>query len=63
MRKREIVISIDDYCEEPFEPLDITYFNKQLSEMLMDYDIEITKVEARDVKPGEGPAQDESTSS
>jgi hypothetical protein len=49
-RKREIIISIDDYCEEPFEKTDVSYFNNELSKMLMDYDIEITKVEIRDVK-------------
>jgi len=50
IRKREIIISINDYCEEPFEKTDISYFNNELSKMLMDYDIEITKVEIKDVK-------------
>lgn len=47
-RKREIVISIDDWCEKPFEKVDKAYFEDELSEMLMDYDIEITNVEVRD---------------
>ncbi len=50
MNKREIVIFIDNYCDEPFEITDINYFNNELSKMLIDYDIEITKVEVRDSK-------------
>lgn len=47
-RKRQIVISIDDWCDERFATTDIEYFNDQLSRMLMDYDVEITKVEIKE---------------
>ncbi len=42
--KRKIVIHIDDYCEEPFIPTDNQYFRNQVTEMLADYDVEITGV-------------------
>jgi hypothetical protein len=50
MRKREIIISIDDNCNEPFEDVDIKHWNNVVSEMLENYDIEITKIEVRDKK-------------
>jgi citrate lyase gamma subunit len=49
MVKREIVISIDDNCDEPFEIVDGDFIRNGISEMLASYDVEITKVEVRDV--------------
>ncbi len=48
MKKRKIVISIDDNCEEPFELTDINHWSQELNNMLMEYDIEITKIEVKE---------------
>lgn len=49
IRKRQIVIDIDDFRVEPFEKADVRYFENELTKMLLDYDVQITKVEVRDV--------------
>lgn len=49
MKKREVVISINDYCKEPFEEVDLIFWRNNLSEALENYDVEITKVEVRNV--------------
>ena len=48
LKKRQIIISIDDYCKLPFDDTDIKHWNNVVSEMLEDYDLEITKIEVRD---------------
>jgi len=49
-RKRQIIITIDDYCNNlPFEKVDLNFWNNQLSKILMDYDIEIEKIEIKDL--------------
>jgi len=48
MKKRQIIISIDDYCKLPFGDTDIKHWNNVVSEMLENYDLEITKIEVRD---------------
>jgi len=48
-KKRQIIISIDDWVEEGFNQTDKNYWDKALSGALAHYDIEITKVEVKDV--------------
>lgn len=47
-KKRQIIISIDDWCDEPFEDIDLRHWKAVVDEMLENYDIEITKVEVKD---------------
>ena len=47
-KKRQIIISIDDWTNEEFQESDIRYFSNKLGEILVYYDIEITKVEVKD---------------
>lgn len=47
-RKRQIIISIDDWCDEPFIAADKAYFDRELSSLLFHYDVEITGVEIKD---------------
>ena len=46
--KRQIVVSIDDWCEEPFEAVDNQYFQQQISEVFEPYDVQVNKVEIID---------------
>ena len=46
--KRQIVIHIDDWCDLPFQLIDIKYWNDELSKMLINYNIEITKIEIKE---------------
>lgn len=52
-KKRVIMISINDYCNLPFEMSDLKYWRGELSKMLADYDVEITNVIVQDVVSNE----------
>jgi hypothetical protein len=47
MLKREIIISINDNCKEPFNDTDFQHIKNGMADILSDYDVEVTKVEVR----------------
>lgn len=55
MKKREIVISIDDN-EERLITQDMDAFRQELVTMLACYDIKITKIEVKDVETERSPS-------
>lgn len=55
MKKREIVISIDDN-EERLITQDMDAFRQELVTMLACYDIKITKIEVKDVETKRSPS-------
>lgn len=49
IKKRQIIITFNDFCSEPFEVVDKDYFNRQLRKVLEPYDVEVISVEVKDV--------------
>jgi len=49
-KKKEVIISITDHCNHPFEDTDIAHFNNIIEDMFSDYDVDVDKIEIREVK-------------
>ena len=48
MKKKRIIIYIDDNCDEDFNHVDVFHIQKHAEDMLMAYDVEITKIEIKE---------------